>query len=246
MLDDRITQHRSVKLRVSWCPCDASEQAGPRKCFNETLNDANFTPAGFSAWRERLCVKFNRKSLSLSYCCPSATDSSRLLTFPLDNCSDLVLLQAHYDRALKFHTKPSTFRIAVSAKSSLAVASVYSQWLQQGVQTRRQRSSAPPSLAHPDVQDSSHEDVSNRHRVREDYPSGSSPINKKIKPHRHCSQLNPASSLCQAAQRNDLTPQPDIPDICWESILRSIAKTIDKHHFSSKLKDLHTAALKST
>ncbi|GAX73217.1 hypothetical protein CEUSTIGMA_g670.t1 [Chlamydomonas eustigma] len=241
MRDDRLMQERSVKLRVSWCTCDASEQAGPRKCFNETLTVSNFTPAGFAAWRQRLCVKFNRKSLILSYCCPSATDSSCPLIFPLENCSDLILLQAHYDRALKFHTKPSTFRVAVSAKSFDATAHGPSQFVHQGVQTRRQRNSAPPSLAPPDVQDSPIEDTTNdRHRLREDYPSCSSPVNKKMKPHRHRSQLSPTATPCQVTQTNDLSPQPDI---CWESILRSIAKTIDKHHFSSKMKSIDATAL---
>ncbi len=216
------------------------------------------TGSGFDAWRKRLESKFGASTsggLSLSYSLDAAT------MLPLDGPRDVLSMSAAYMRLLPLHTKASTFRIAVCAKpkrsplaaaaaaalmsrASTAAAAATTASINGGVQTRRQRSSAPPSLApEPEPEPV----IAIRYascRIRDDSPAtkGLSPTSKKPRGKRGAHSpvsiavcVTPGSRGAIDSGAPTVVAQP--PDICWESVLKSIAKTIDKHHFGSKLKD---------
>jgi len=191
-----------TRIRVYLLSGDESAAGGrSATCFNDSLSPSS----SFSTWRARREQKFAPRAIS-RFCFRSG--ESEAPPRPLESEEDMKELRDCYSKGLVRHSKATTFRIAVIAER----AAVDSR-PRLGVQTRRQRTTSDLNAT-----------AAPTSRARE---PGSTPTSKKPR-----GQQRIQSTPC-------LTPSPvtkgtpstrSHPDSgYWETVLRSIAKTIDKH-----------------
>lgn len=184
-----------------------------------SYNDSLASDCTFETWRQRIRNKFNAQACVLSFAGPSSNH-------PLDDEADLQELRRQYHGAFKQHTKASVFRLTVTVLSS---APADQPAATAGVLTRRQRSlqAALPVQAEAAT---SQVAIAAAHNVRKaEVATTPTPAPKKQR----------GSAADKGAAVLEVTP---VAGVSLQDVIRSIVRTVDKHHFGHHLASAASAA----
>mmetsp|Transcript_23862 Transcript_23862/g.52259 ORF Transcript_23862/g.52259 Transcript_23862/m.52259 type:complete len:235 (-) Transcript_23862:651-1355(-) len=228
-----VHQHRNnnVKLRLLWNPSQAhvvkanaerkTAVGSPlcQQCFNESV-----PLGGFLMWRQRLQeTKFHCDTLRMSYLDPTGAEDAS--PRPLQSEEDWEELVGMYNKALTHHSKPSTFRVKVLA-APLKV-----------LQERRRNMASPVASApKPSSRDTSKLNFDGSSRDGPATTSCKTPPYKKPRLHENSPPLSTGRHTTRGRRGHvSTTALPAGQDLCWDVVLQSIVKTVNQHHFGSRL-----------
>lgn len=181
-----------------------------------SYNDSLPSDCTFETWRQRVNSKFNAKATVLSFGGPSCNH-------PLNDEADLHELRRQYHGALQQHTKASVFRLTVTVLSS----SPADPQPATGVLTRRQRSL---QLQLPTQAEAPAPSAATHNVRKAEVATTPTPAPKKQRA---------AATDVGTATVLEVTP---IAGVSLQDVIRSIVRTVDKHHFGHHLAAAASAA----
>mmetsp|Transcript_9423 Transcript_9423/g.20846 ORF Transcript_9423/g.20846 Transcript_9423/m.20846 type:complete len:224 (-) Transcript_9423:121-792(-) len=210
-------QVSSVKLRLTW-RAEAHDN-NTKLCFNETLH----AETTLAQWRSRISSKFG---VADSTHCRLVLVMDKGNTYELRRDEDLERLRQDYATALNTqHASTCTLRLPVMVDFCADDAA--------RAPSRACSASAGPGS----LRSIRHDTATLRSGSAKRRRHPGSPLRRDEGSHHSAPHLGSRPRTRSASRLHDQTRKAVVaqPDLFWDRVLHSIVKTIDRHHFGSKL-----------